>query len=292
MLQDVDANVVTNVIYVLNELRLSEGGLTVSQPLVMGLLNRIVEFSEWGLNAVLDLVARYSPASEEEAFAVMNLLDPLLRTANSGAVLATVKCFIRLTETVALTDLHAQIFSRAKPPILTLINGVHPEGQFAMLKHLQVILQQPAAAGIFDDEFRQFFVRYNEPPHVKHLKAELLPWIANETNARDIAAELGEYVTDVDSELAKGAIRSLGRIVLRIPAVAQEMTQNIVELVDMDSAYVRSQAAIVLADIVRIHPAAVHLVSPHLCRSFSCVSVGNYCPEVSCPCAQVDAQGG
>ncbi len=70
----------------------------------------------------------------------------------------------------------------------------------------------------------------------------------------------------MDSELAKCAIRSLGSIAVRIPAVAQEMTQTIVELVDMDSVYVRSQAAIVLADIVRIHPAAVQLVLPHLCR--------------------------
>ena len=97
----------------------------------------------------------------------------------------------------------------------------------------------------------------------------------------------GEYVTDVDSELAKCAIRSLGSIAVRIPAVAQEMTQTIVELVDMDSVYVRSQAAIVLADIVRIHPAAVQLVLPHLCRCiqffvsssliFPCVCILNVC---------------
>ena len=129
----------------------------------MGLLNRIVEFSEWGLNAVLDLVSRYKPTSEvgspclfpytiyrhihhfihtqDEVFAVMNLLDPLLRTANSGAVLATVKCFFRLT--AAMPELHPQIFSRAKPPMLTLVNGASPEGQYAMLKHLQVSAYSP-----------------------------------------------------------------------------------------------------------------------------------------------------
>ena len=42
------------------------------------------------------------------------------------------------------------------------------------------------------DEFRQFFVRYNEPPHIKHLKVGLLPLISNASNARDIASELGE----------------------------------------------------------------------------------------------------
>jgi AP-4 complex subunit beta-1 len=95
MLQDPDAGVVTNVITVLNELQLSRGGMEVSQPVVVHLLNRIGEFSEWGLNTVLDLVSRYKPASEDEMFAVMNLLDPVLRTANSGAVLAIVKSFLR-----------------------------------------------------------------------------------------------------------------------------------------------------------------------------------------------------
>ena len=50
----------------------------------------------------------------------MNLLDPVLRTANSGAVLATFKCFITLTN--SMPELHPQIYARAKPPILTLVS--------------------------------------------------------------------------------------------------------------------------------------------------------------------------
>jgi len=38
---------------------------------------------------------------------------------------------------------------------------------------------------------------------VKHLKVDLLPLLANHVNARDIANELSEYITDVDSELSK-----------------------------------------------------------------------------------------
>ena len=250
MLQDADGNVVTNVIMVLNELRLAEGGMLATQYTVMHLLKRIGEFSEWGLNVILDLVARYKPASEEETFAVMNLLDPVLRTANSGAVLATFKCFVRLT--AAFPDLHPQVYARAKPPMLTLITGTQSEIQYAVLKHLEVILPQPAAAGIFDDEYRQFFVRYNEPPHVKHLKVDLLPLISNDANAREIAAELGEYVTDVDSELSKRAIRSIGQLAMRIPSVAVEMTQTLVDLIDLDMAYVRAEAVIILASVVRV----------------------------------------
>lgn len=248
MLQDADAMVVTNCIYAINELSLSEGGVVVTQALLTSLLSRIGEFSEWGLNALLELVSRYHPSSEDELFAIMNLLDPVLRTANSGAVLAVVKCFITLTSDHP--DMHHQIYSRARPPVLTLINGASAEGQFCMLKHLEVLLHQSAARGVFDEEFRQFFVRHHEPPHVKHLKAGLLPLVASETSARDICCELGEYVTDVDSELAKCAIRSMGKIVVRIKGVSLEVTQRLVDLLDVESGYVRSQAAEVLADVV------------------------------------------
>jgi hypothetical protein len=102
----------------------------------------------------------------------MNLLDPILRTASSSAVLATFKCFFQLAK--SFPDIESQIYVRAKPPMLTLITGSHSEVQFVMLKHLQIILPRAAARGVFDDEYRQFFVRYNEPAHVKHLKIATL----------------------------------------------------------------------------------------------------------------------
>jgi AP-4 complex subunit beta-1 len=265
MLQDSDANVVTNAIHVINEMQLHSGGLEVTQPLVMGLLNRIGEFSEWGLNVILELVARYKPANEDEVFGIMNLLDPVLRTANSGSVLATMKCFLQLTS--SMPELHAQIVTRSKPPLLTLITGAFSEAQYMTLKHVQNILHQPMAKGIFDDEYRQFFVRYNEPPHVKHLKVELLPLIANSSNARDIATELNEYVTDVDAELSKRAIRALGDIASHIETVSEEMTTSIVLLMDIDSSYIRAEAAKVLCDIVRIFPRMSDFVLPTLGRN-------------------------
>jgi non-SMC mitotic condensation complex subunit 1 len=68
MMQDNDANVLTNVIYVLNEVLLSKGGIEVNQTMILSLLNRISEFSEWGLNNILDLVSRCSPRNEEEGY--------------------------------------------------------------------------------------------------------------------------------------------------------------------------------------------------------------------------------
>lgn len=213
MLNDVDASVVTNALMVLDEINITSGGLTVTSELVMSLLNRLSEFSEWGLGIVLDLVSRYFPKSEDETFAIMNVLDPLLRHSSSSAVLSTVKCFVHLTE--PYPEMLPQVMERAKPPMLTLITGGSPEIQYALLKHLEILLPRRIAKGIFADEYRSFFVRYNEPPHVKHLKVGLLPMISNENNVQEIASELCEYVCDVDAELSKRAIHAIGEITIR-----------------------------------------------------------------------------
>jgi len=99
--------VITNCVIVLNELLAEEGGMAVNQPLILHLLSRVGEFTEWGLTHVLALVAKYAPADEEELFSIMNLLDPVLRTSNSGVVLATIKCFLHLT--TAIPDLQPQV---------------------------------------------------------------------------------------------------------------------------------------------------------------------------------------
>ena len=262
MLQDPDAAVVSNVMFTLNEMMLAQGGMLVSAAVVMPLLNRIAEFNEWGLQAVLDYVARYKPSSEEETFAIMNLLDPVLRSANSGAVLGTIKCFMTLTQ--GFPELRPQVWMRAKPPLLTFITGSAPETQFAVLKHLQLVLPDPAAKGVFDDEYRQLFVRYNEPPHVKHLKVALLPLVINETNCMEVSAELSEYVCDVDAELARCAIVALGDIALRIRSAAGELTERLLALLDMDVSYVRSAAIVQLVALARAYSDVAHSLVPHL----------------------------
>lgn len=264
LLEDPDAAVIANSVMVLNELLLEKGGIEITQTTLIHLLNRIGEFSEWGLNAVLDLVSRYRPTSEEEMYAIMNLLDPVLRTANSGAVLATFKCFLCLS--AHLPDMHPQILARAKPPLLTLIAGSNPETQFAVLKHMEVLLPREFAKGVFDDEFRQFFVRYSEPSYVKYLKTGLLPWIANEANAKDIVSELVEYVTDVDSELAKKSIIAMGEIAIRVNTYTQDIVQNLLDLVDLDTPYVRAQAVKTTAKVVRTYPYVRHQLLPVLAK--------------------------
>ena len=92
----------------------------------------------------------------------------------------------------------------------------------------------------------QFFCKYNEPGAVKFLKMSCLPHIANPANAREIVAELTEYVSGVDIELARKAVRAIGEIAIRVPVAAEVVVESMLELVEMEAEYVRAETVIVM----------------------------------------------
>lgn len=67
--------------------------------------------------------------------------------------------------------------------------------------------------------YTTFFCRQNEPSYIKSLKLEILTAIADETNAYEIATELSEYVNDIDEQLARDAVKAVGRIAIEVTAL-------------------------------------------------------------------------
>lgn len=108
--------------------------------------------------------------------------------------------------------------------------------------------------------------RYNEPTHVKHLKLDILPKIANEVNATDIALELNEYVTDVDAEMARHAIRAIAEIAVRLPTAAERIVDMLLDLLQLEVDYVRSETVVVMQDLLRKYPQRAPAVIPALHR--------------------------
>lgn len=269
MLQDVDGTVVTNCIVALDEIMLEEGGIAINTAIVHHLLGRLNDFNEWGLGAVLRLVARYEPESDEETFGIMNVLDPVLRTSNSGVVLEAIGCFVRLTEN--LPELHAQVYERLKAPLLTLMAGgaASAGGNFellyCLLKHAELLVSRCREA--FSSEYRNFYIRYDEPSPVKHVKVSVLAELAAEESADDVMAELKEYAGDVDAELAKASIRAIGTISSRLRSKSREGCAMLVDFLDMDGApHVKAEALLVAKDVLRRYPERRGDVLPSLAR--------------------------
>ena len=282
MLRDPDSSVVTNCILVLNEIMADSGGMALNRAIMLHLLNRIHEFSEFGILSVLDLVPRYIPANDEEGFQIMNLLDPVLRTSNAPAVVATIRAFLSIADAIGkrsgddrdedsptVDDLKRQVCIRIKAPLVTLVSSGSAELTYVLLKYVDQLIDQ--CPGIFDDEYRQFYVRYSDPTHIKHSKVRILAKLANPDTAPDIVAELGELVADVDDTMGRLAVRSMGAIAIHDKGgdgAVESIARRLVEMLDLQGiAHVSSEAATALANLVRRHPSIITVVSAPLPRA-------------------------
>ena len=76
--------------------------------------------------------------------------------------------------------------------------------------------------------YTTFFCRQNEPSYIKTLKLEILTALADETNAYEIATELTEYVNDIDEQLAREAVKAVGRIA--IEAIFLSLSTSLIAL--------------------------------------------------------------
>jgi hypothetical protein len=262
MIRDREPQVVINALMSLNEMLSEEGGVVINQAITNHLLTRLREFSDWGQCIVMELLCKYAPANDDELFGIMNLLDPWLKVANSAVVLATTKTFLKMT--AEAPELQRQVYLRLKTPMLTLMASSSSDIAYAVLAHAALIIER--APGVFDDEFKQFYCKLQEPSCVKSLKMSVLPKVSNAANAREIVAELTEYVSGVDADLARHAVRSIGEIGIRVPPASEAVAESLLELIEMDAEYVRAETVVVMQDILRKYPERAPGVIPSLHR--------------------------
>lgn len=260
MLKDKDPNVICNCICSLNEILASEGGMVFNQQIIRYLLNRIRDFNEWAQCVVLQMVSQYTPESEEEMYDIMNLLEDRLNVSNSAVVLGTTKVFLNYTKD--LPDVHTEVCKRLKAPLLTQMTAGGPEIGYSICGHLKLLIAR--SPGVFDEDFKSFFCRFNDPPCVKKLKLESLTLLANNTSFSDIMSELSEYVTDVDVDIARTSIRNIGSIAIKIDIAADEAIDHMLSFLDYNMDYVSAESVIVLKDLLRKYPERYEEVIPAL----------------------------
>ena len=63
--------------------------------------------------------------------------------------------------------------------------------------------------------------------------------------------ELCEYVTDVNADIAKRSIRCFGIIIVRLPGIAQSVSAQLKNFLQMNISYVNNETMIILKDILR-----------------------------------------
>ncbi|XP_068946414.1 AP-4 complex subunit beta-1 isoform X2 [Petaurus breviceps papuanus] len=208
LLRDQDPIVVVNCLRALEEILKHEGGVVINKPIAHHLLNRMPDLDQWGQAEVLGFLLRYQPRSEEELFAILNLLDSSLQSSSPAVVMAATKLFLVLAK--EFPHVQTDVLVRVKGPLLTACSSESRELCFAALCHVRRILR--SLPGHFSSHYKKFFCSYSEPHYIKLQKVEVLCELVNDENVQQVLDELRDYCTDVSADLAQAAIFAIGGI--------------------------------------------------------------------------------
>lgn len=264
-LNDSNAQVVSNCLSVLE--RVGEAKQLVQRTFVVSLINRIKDFSEWGQCQVLEIVAHYRPANEDELYDIMNVLDDRLSHSNSAVVLASVKVFLHLT--LHLPATHQQVLERCVSPLQTLMSRDQYESAYAVLCNVRTLAQR--APFIFSQIYPTLYCRVHEPSYIKRVKLEILAAIADESNAYDIVTELTENVNDIDVLLSREAVNAVGQIALKVPDVSG-IVERLLGFLEIGKDHITAETIIQMKDLLRRYPDIAEV----------CIaSIGSINPQVS-----------
>ena len=200
--------VVINSISALNEIEERKGGCEPSQEIVITLLNRIKDFNEWGQSIILDMVAKFEPDNDDLKFDIMNLLEDRLKHASSSVLLGAVKVFMHLTRNDKV--LSKDVNERLAAPLITIMASAgtteNYEICYNVVSHIYFLCLK-GGSEFFSSDFKQFFLKFEEPSYIKFLKLSVISLIATSENVGEILTEVEEYVSDANADIAKSAIR-------------------------------------------------------------------------------------
>lgn len=151
---------------------------------------------------------------------------------------------------------------RIKQPLLTQMSSGHPELCYVCLEHLELLLCR--APSLLSESHTSFYIRYNDPSYVKAKKLELLTSICDDANLEQICDELAAYVTDVDVEMARGALQAIGRIGLKHSNSSEHVMSMLLLFLDLDVEHVSAGTMVVIQDMLRKYPALSERVVPRI----------------------------
>ncbi|OCH95537.1 Adaptor protein complex beta subunit [Obba rivulosa] len=265
LMLDTNATVVSNAVAALSEIGDRQDGVIFKLNLTVAnkLLAALPESSEWGQIYILDSLLRYVPEKHEDAELMAERVIVQLSHANSAVILTTIKILLYLMNYMENRKLIDYICKKMGPPLVTLLSS-GPEVQYVALRNILLIIQRRPS--VLKNDVKVFFCKYNDPIYVKLAKLEIMYRLAREENAREVLAELQEYASEVDVDFVRKAVRSIGRLAIKVQPAADSCIQALLSLIETKVSYVVQEAVIVIKDVFRRYPGKYEGIIPTLCE--------------------------
>ncbi|KAF9805502.1 hypothetical protein IEO21_09015 [Rhodonia placenta] len=266
LLLDTNATVVANAVAALSEIGDRQDGVIFRLNLTVAnkLLAALGESSEWGQIYILDSLLRYVPDRHEDAELMAERIIVQMQHANSAVVLTTIKVLLYLMNYMENRRLMDYICKKMGPPLVTLLSS-GPEVQYVALRNILLIIQRRPQ--VLKNDVKVFFCKYNDPIYVKLAKLEIMYRLARDENAREVLAELQEYASEVDIDFVRKAVRSIGRLAIKVSTAADDCIKVLLELIENKVTYVVQEAVIVIKDVFRRYPGKYEGIIPALCEN-------------------------
>eukprot|EP00658_Telonema_sp_P-2_P025812 TRINITY_DN20404_c0_g1_i20.p1 TRINITY_DN20404_c0_g1~~TRINITY_DN20404_c0_g1_i20.p1 ORF type:complete len:514 (+),score=211.15 TRINITY_DN20404_c0_g1_i20:190-1731(+) len=252
LIEDSTPMVVANAVAALTEIQQYTTGLFSLTPSTLHkLLKALDECTEWGQVLILDAVAQYKPENYQEAEGTIDRVVPRLSHNNAAVVMGAIRVILQFLSHARDKDFIKQVCRKLAPPIVTLMSGP-PEVQYVTLRNISIIVQRRPK--ILENQFRVFFCKYNDPPYVKTEKLEVLFKLANIRNIEELLNELKEYALEVDVDVARQAVKVIGRCAIKLEQGAQQCIDVLVELIQTEIKHIVQETIVVMKDIYRRYP--------------------------------------
>ncbi|RUS21377.1 hypothetical protein BC937DRAFT_92866 [Endogone sp. FLAS-F59071] len=266
MLGDPNPTVVANAIAALTEI--SERSDNIQLKLNISIASKLVaalnECSEWGQTYILEALMYYVPQEQGDAEMLAERIAPRLQHANSAVVLTSVKVIMFLMNYMQKEEDITSMCRKLSPPLVTLLSS-GPEVQYVALRNILLIIQRRPE--VLRNDMKVFFCKYNDPIYVKLAKLEIMFRLAQSGSVDQVLSELKEYATEVDVDFVRKAVRSIGRLAVKIESSAERCIAALLELIQTKVNYVVQEAIVVIKDIFRKYPNQYETIIGTLCEN-------------------------
>ncbi|KZT59785.1 vesicle-mediated transport-related protein [Calocera cornea HHB12733] len=270
-MMDENVTVVANAMAALSEIQ-ERGDLQLiklNASTALKLTVALNESSEWGQVYILEALMNYVPQRPDDALALGKKLSIRLQNTNSAIVLTTIKVLLYLMNYMNDKEEIEELCHKMGPPLVTLLSS-GPEVQYVALRNILLIIQRRPS--ILRNDVRVFFTKYNDPIYVKLAKLEIMYRLATEKNYKEVLVELGQSASEADVDFARKAVRSIGRLAIKVPNSSDRCIGLLLELIKSDASYVVQEATVVIKDIFRRYPSEYESVIPQLCEKLDLIT--------------------
>lgn len=266
LLADHNPTVVANAVASLVEIsdRSSDITLRLNATVAGKLVAALGECSEWGQIYILESLMSFIPQTAMDAEMLAERISVRLQHANSAVVLTTIKVVLYLMNYMEDEQLIRMLERKMGPPLVTLLSS-GPEVQYVGLRNILLIIQRRPT--VLQNEVKVFFCKYNDPVYVKLAKLEIMYRLTREENVSEVLTELKEYASEVDVDFVRKAVRSIGRLAIKIGTAADQCVMVLLELMKTKISYVVQEAIVVIKDIFRRYPSKYERVISILCEN-------------------------